>query len=294
MAPYSDEGRTAFVNFAREAVERYKGKQIIWEIWNEPNIEFWKPKTNVNDYAKLAIDTTSVIKSIDKSAFVIAPALSQFDYSYLNSLGKLGLFKYIDAVSIHPYKRGNPETVIDDYKKIKELVNQYPHNNNINIVSSEWGYPTTWKGINDMKQAQYCIREYLTNIMCNVNISIWYDWVDDGNDKNNMEHTFGTVYKDLTPKPTYYAIKTMNESINGYRYVKRMQTESKNDYMLMFKKGKKVVYAIWTTDKSHDINIELNNNNVKVVELMGKNYTDKGSNKKYKINIEENVKYIIN
>jgi hypothetical protein len=294
ISPYSEEGRKAFANFAKQAVEHYKGKQIIWEIWNEPNTEFWKPKPDAYDYSKLAIETINAIKSNDKNAFVIAPALSGFDYSYLNSLGEFGLFKYINAISIHPYRQNNPETVIEDYKKLKVLINKYSYNKNIEIFSGEWGYSTSWKNMNDMKQAQYCIREYLINIMSKVNVSIWYDWRDDGDNKNNQEHNFGTLYNDLTPKPTYYAIKTMNATLNGYNYVKRIDTESKNDYVLMFKKDNKVVYAVWTAVKSHDINIDLNSNKVEIIELMGKNYNDKSSNKKYKINIDENVKYILN
>jgi hypothetical protein len=294
LSPYSDNGRKAFANFVEKAVENYKGKQIIWEIWNEPNIGYWKPKPNADDYSKLAIEAINTIKAKDKNAFIIAPALASFDYSYLNSLGKSGIFKYIDAVSIHPYRQNNPETVINDYKKLRELISKYPHNKNIEVFSGEWGYSTSWKNINDMKQAQYCIREYLTNIMCGVNVSIWYDWRDDGTNKNNGEHNFGTVYNDLTPKPTYYAIQTVNTTLNGYKYIKRIDTISKDDYLLMFKKGNKVVYALWTTGKSHDINIDLKSNRVEIIELMGKKYTDKISNKDYKINVDENVKYILN
>lgn len=294
LSPHTDNGRKAFANFAEQAVEHYKGKQIIWEIWNEPNGGFWKPKPNADNYSKLAIETINAIRSKDKNAFIISPALSGFDYSYLNSLGKAGLFKYIDAVSIHPYRPKNPETVISDYKKLRELIQKYSHNKDIQIFSSEWGYSTSWENINDMKQAQYCIRGYLTNIMSGVNLSIAYDWRDDGTDKNNAEHNFGTVYNDLTPKPTYYAIKTMTTTLDGYRYIERIDTTSKDDYVLMFKKGNKIIYAVWTTSNSHNININLSSNKVEIIELMGKNYNDKASNKKYKINVDENVKYILN
>ncbi|AJA46763.1 hypothetical protein CPAST_c06630 [Clostridium pasteurianum DSM 525 = ATCC 6013] len=294
ISPHTDEGRKAFANFAKNAAEHYKDKGIVWEIWNEPNIGFWKPKPNAADYSRLAIDTINAIRSKDKNAFIIAPALAGVDYNFLNQLGRNQIFKYIDAVSIHPYRQKNPETVIEDYKKLRQLIQKYPHNENIEIFSGEWGYSTSWKNMNDMKQAQYCIREYLTNIMCGVNVSIWYDWKDDGTNKSNQEHNFGTVYNDLTPKPTYYAIQTMNTALNGYRYVKRIDTQSKDDYVLMFQKGDKVVYAVWTTGKSHDINIDLKNNKVQVIELMGKNYNDKGAKKKYKINLDENVKYILN
>lgn len=293
LAPYSDQGRMAFANFAKKAVEHYKGKQIIWEIWNEPNGGFWKPKPDADAYAKLALETIKAIRSKDNNTFIVAPALAGFDYSYLNSLGKTGLFKYINAISVHPYRESNPESVTMDYNKLRELISKYPHNKKIQIFSGEWGYSTTWKGIDDTEQAQYCIREYLTNIMNGVNLSIWYDWKDDGINKEDIQDNFGTVYNNMKSKPTYYAIKTMNESLNGYSYAGREDVGSNADYVLKFEKGNKIVYAIWTIDNGHDISINLKNKNVQVVELTGKKYNVMAYGKKYDIYIDENVRYVL-
>lgn len=295
LSPHTDEGRKAFTNFAKAAVERYRGKDIMWEIWNEPNGGFWHPKPNWEDYFNLTMEAIKGIKTIDKDAFIVAPAASEVQYNFFDYLGSKGLFKYIDAVSVHPYRRTNPETVIEDYKNLKNLIENYPHNKNIEIFSGEWGYSTSWEGMNETKQAQYCIRQYLSNIISGIDTSIWYDWVNDGNDKNNSEHNFGIMYNDLTPKSTYYAIKTMNETLQGYDYIKRVDTESKNDYVIMFKKGSKIAYAVWTTSpKSHDISISLENGEVQITELMGGTHKDKVSNKKYNINLDGSVKYILN
>lgn len=294
LSPYSNDGRRAFANFAKQAVGHYKNKQIIWEIWNEPNVAFWKPMSNSNNYFKLVMDTIYAIKSKDRNAYIIALALAKFDYVYLNSLGRLGLFNYINAISVHPYREENPETVIEDYKKMRVLIRGYNHNRNMGIISGEWGYSTSWAGMNDIKQAQYCIREYLINIMSGVNISIWYDWKNDGTNKNDSQHNFGTVNNNLTPKPTYYAIKTMNTTIDGYRYLRRIDTISNSDYVLLFKRGKKVIYVLWTTNRSHNVSINLKGNIVKVIELMGNSYKIKASDKKYNINIDNSVKYYLN
>ncbi|AGK95868.1 beta-galactosidase [Clostridium pasteurianum] len=294
LSPHTDEGRKAFTNFAKAAVERYRGKSIMWEIWNEPNGGFWHPKANWEDYFNLAMDAIKAIKSVDKDAFIAAPAASEVQYNFFDYLGSKGLFKYIDAVSVHPYRKSNPETVIEDYKNLKNLIENYPHNRNIKIFSGEWGYSTSWEGMSETKQAQYCIRQYLSNTISGVNTSIWYDWINDGNDKNNPEHNFGVMYSDSTPKPTYYAIKTMNETLKGYDYIKRVDTASKNDYVLMFRKGSKIAYAVWTTSsESHDINISVENNNVQIIDLIGGIRRDKASDKKYSINLDGSVKYIL-
>src|SRR5262249_17645906 len=43
-APRSPEARAAFARFAGAAVRHFRGKNVVWEIWNEPNLgEFWQP-----------------------------------------------------------------------------------------------------------------------------------------------------------------------------------------------------------------------------------------------------------
>lgn len=294
LAPYSDDGREAFSNFAMEAAKHYKGNPIIWEIWNEPNLQqFWKPNPNVDNYLKLAMKTITAIKSVDKNAFIIAPALSEIDYNYLNYLGENNFFNYIDAVSIHPYRRSNPETVITDYSKINDLIDKYPHKEGIKIFCGEWGYSTTWKDMDETKQAQYCIREYLTNLMCGVNLTILYDWKDDGTDKDNQEHNFGTVSNNLEPKTTYYAIKTLTNELKDYKFVKRIDCGEDSDYILMFEKDNKTAYALWTTDDSHEISIKLDSNKIKVVGFTGDSYEDSISDNLYKLDISNSVTYLI-
>lgn len=292
LAPYSDKGIKAFARFATQAVHRYKGNKIIWEIWNEPNAGSWKPKPDAYAYSKLAIDTSKVIRKEDRNAFIVAPALAGFDYPYLNTLGKNGLFQYINAISIHPYRLSNPETVISDYTVLRKLIDRYPHNKNIQIFSGEWGYSTTWNSMNDIEQAQYSIREYLINIMSGVNLSIWYDWKDDGTDKNNAENNFGCVYNNLEPKMAYYAINTLTSVLKNYKFVNRMDNGQSSDYILTFRKGNRKIYVLWTTGKSHKINIQLTCNKIKVVDIKGNAYSHKVIDNMYNIDISNSVIYI--
>lgn len=42
----TDEGREAYARFAAASVRHFKGRNVIWEIWNEPNVHFWKGTGN--------------------------------------------------------------------------------------------------------------------------------------------------------------------------------------------------------------------------------------------------------
>ena len=41
------EGRKAFARWAAAAARHFQGRGILWEVYNEPNTKFWKPKADV-------------------------------------------------------------------------------------------------------------------------------------------------------------------------------------------------------------------------------------------------------
>jgi beta-xylosidase len=102
-APHTDEGRAAFARFAGAAAARYKGRGVLWEIWNEPNLaQFWKPKPSADDYAALALATAKAVRAADAKATILAPGSSGFPWEFFETVFRSGLLAHIDAVSVHP------------------------------------------------------------------------------------------------------------------------------------------------------------------------------------------------
>jgi len=135
------EGREAFAKFAETAVKRYEGKEILWEIWNEPNLnQFWNPQPSVDAYTELVETTIPRIKKAVPSAIVIAPATSGIPMDWLEACFKKGMLDNIDALSVHPYRTPMPETVIKDYENLRKLIKNYSKGKDIPIISGEWGY----------------------------------------------------------------------------------------------------------------------------------------------------------
>src|ERR1051326_9187507 len=50
LAPMTDEGRQAFARFAAAGAARFQGRGVVWELWNEPNAAFWKPRPDAASY----------------------------------------------------------------------------------------------------------------------------------------------------------------------------------------------------------------------------------------------------
>jgi hypothetical protein len=168
-------------------------------------------------------------------------------------------------VSVHPYRQSAPESVADDYRKLRALIARYaPKGKSLPIISSEWGYSSAWQKFDEEKQGKYLPREMLTNLWQEIPVSIWYDWHDDGPDPNEPEHHFGTTHyptrngeaEIYEPKPAYIAMKTLARQLQGYSFNKRVFMESTDDCILLFRSTTdSVKLVVWTIEAEHDLKL---------------------------------------
>ncbi len=252
LSARTPESREAFAKFAAAAAARYRGRNIIWEIWNEPNIDrFWSPNPNPYEYLSLVIEAATAIRSEDPQAYIVGGAVSGVDISFLAICIRHGMLNYVDAVSVHPYRRERPETVLPDYEKLSALIRKYqPAGKNVALVSGEWGY-TTMQGRSEEEQARYFPRMMLLNAYAGIDFSIWYDFRDDGTDKRNGEHNFGLYRFDGREKPVLAAVRELSRNLTGKHFMRRLSSRS-DDFLLEFVDSKgKACLAAWTVRKDH-------------------------------------------
>jgi len=270
----TEEGLQAFNQYVKEATERYKNKGIIWEVWNEPNIQSWSPKK----YYDLLKQTSTTIKENDRSGYVVAPALaglSDESLTWLEQLFQEGALDYIDALSVHPYRSWSPETVSYEYKNLKELLKKYS-SKSIPIISGEWGYSTGngWYGLNltEEQQAAYLIRMILMNMLEDIPISVIYGWENDGTDEHNGEHHFGIRHHDTTyAKLAYEAINTFSYLTSNYQLLERIETDHLDDYVIKFiNDEEQELYIMWSVDSNHEIKFPLKKDEGQVFSMLGK------------------------
>ncbi|HEX7736522.1 MAG TPA: cellulase family glycosylhydrolase, partial [Ktedonobacteraceae bacterium] len=186
VGPHTDAVRQAFARFVAAAAAHFKGRGVIWEIWNEPdNVRFWSPAPTPAGYMALLKTAVPALRQADANALVIAPALtgmsSQYPaaWTYLENCFSLGLPGLVDAISVHPYRQDGPESVTADYRRLRSLIIRYAPKSKANmpIIDSEWGYSGTW--VSRELQAAYFVRLALMDRLNGLPISVWYDWQDD-------------------------------------------------------------------------------------------------------------------
>lgn len=268
-APHTDEGRAAFARYAAACAAHFRGKGVIWELWNEPNgAHFWRPAPNAEDYISLAKVVYPAVRKADPNAFMMGPALAGPGFDYLEDLLKRGLLDYVDALSVHPYGSVRPEDAYRYYETCRGLLRKYgPKDRELPIVSGEWGFSAV-KGITVDMQGQYLARKFLVNLANGIALSIWYDWIDDGPDPEEKEHHFGILFLDGSEKPSYKAVQTLTAELAGYRFTARLDSADE-DHLLLFTNGSRTCLAAWTTGAPHKITLPVDVDGFTSVGLLG-------------------------
>jgi hypothetical protein len=249
QSPHSDQGRAGFCAFASAALRHFAGHGILWEMYNEPNISFWKPKPNVDDYATLALAVGATVRQVAPHELYVGPATSEIDMRFVERCFAAGCLQYWDAVSVHPYRHRPPETAAADYRALRRLIARYAPTGAdglpkaIPLLSGEWGYSSGgWgKGYDEALQGRYLPRQWLSNLANDVLVSVWYDWHEDGTAENEGEDHFGSVrfpYLDgqqevYQPKPAYRAARTLAGELHGLRFDKALALGD-DEHVLLF------------------------------------------------------------
>ena len=298
VGPHTDAVRQAFARFAAAAVSHFKGSGIVWEIWNEPdNPRFWYPKPDADSYMALARTAIDAIRQADPHAIIVGPALVGLEpqyqdaWNFLERCFMLGLPALVDAISVHPYRLGPPESAAANYQRLRALLARYapPGKTNLPIVCSEWGYSLTW--VSEQQQAAYFARLYLINLMNNLPITIWYNW-QDGPDPKQREDNFGLITYHGQPKLDYSAAQTLIQELTHYHYTDRLSLFSNADYALRFTNDAASKHVAWTTGDAHTVTLSISGTSVMVTSMTGEKRTLPVVNGQMTLELSDSPQYL--
>jgi hypothetical protein len=267
----TDDERLAFGNFVRAMARRYKGRQVIWEIWNEPNIShFWRREAGetlstadaVKEYLALVDTVVPIIRQEDPSALIIGPAAANYNTPWLKEALTQGLLSRLDGLSVHPYQlAGRPELVIAQHNQVQGWI-PAPDKGKP-VFFTEVGY-STGTGANEVPveiQTKYLKRTYLMGLMLGTNATAIYSFVDA--DKNEpcaeADKCYGLfTHSSAQAKPGYSALTHLAESLSGFHYTQRISNAVPTVYILKFQnQAGSVRYAVWDSQTTTALAIKL-------------------------------------
>ncbi len=244
--PKSPAAISAFSRFCRLAIERYQGKGILWEIWNEPNHErFWEPVPNPTEFSTLLKATINELKATFPNEYIMAPGLSAFDFPYMESMFQQGALANLDAFSMHPYRPDPPENTLPDFGTLYQLLHRYKTpGQKLDVINSEWGYPGRTEA-DALNQLRYTVRQYLNPLVAGVPVSIHYDWSDSSLDPNARDSSFGLNDFYMQERAPLRLFRFYNQQLGGYTYKGRIDTGDDKIFALIFSNGLQEKLLIW-------------------------------------------------
>lgn len=247
VAQYTPEFAVAYADIVRKIVERYRGRIHEWEIWNEPNIHFWRGEKE--DYPKFVNVVGKAIRDADPSAKIVAASTCGIDFPFMDMCRDQGMV--FDTLSIHPY-RGNPV----ERTLLRELAAATNRTAGAKLYVTEFGWPTgTGEDIySEREQAAYHARCAMVCAGSGMVHSFYgYNLIDDGFDVSDRENNFGLVRRDFTPKPAYLAMAKVCRTFADGSPALESKTLSDGETVFVFSMGKSC--AIWA-DRRTRIDIE--------------------------------------
>lgn len=215
-----------WIVYIRNMVERYDGdgtddapgspRLTHWEVWNEPNLAFyWPPAPNAAEYAALLATTAATIREADPTATVVLGGLSGSGVNaegtgFLQQLYDLNVAASFDVVSVHLYVHpslGSIDQLTSALESTRRVMDEHGDvDKPLWLTEIGWSTaPDTW-GLPTVTQDE--VAGWLTEVYTAtlpVERIFWYNFRDQEPASLNVEHNFGLVNWDLTPKPTYHA-----------------------------------------------------------------------------------------
>ena len=210
---------------ARWAADHFKGRVAAWEVWNEPNLDyFWNG--SATDYVRLLKAAYPQFKAGDPTAEVVLGGPSYNDTGWLKNVYDAGAQGYFDVMATHPYQGvadAPPETpddgtmwTLSHVAAVHDLMVKHGDGDK-EIWFTEFGWSShpnqpdykNWeRGVTMQQQGDYLVRTiaYVRNKFPYVTHMFWYNERNRDSDDQQLAN-FGLLYRNLAPKPAYDALK---------------------------------------------------------------------------------------
>lgn len=219
-----------FGEFVFDLVTRYKDRIHSWELWNEPDIE-WYWRGTPEEFAAYVKIGAEAVRRADPEATIVLGGIA-YQPDFIRTLFRdHGVSPYVDVVNMHNYFEtwhNAPVEEIGEYiHRVDEVVERYGDGQP--LWMAEVGYSSVRQGahVSDDYTAYYAYEhtpEYqavqlvktITAALATDKLAAlaWYEVkdlppADQVIGDNNNRH-LGVAYNDHTPKPAEHALAFVN------------------------------------------------------------------------------------
>jgi polysaccharide biosynthesis protein PslG len=255
LPPNKTEQIAAYGHYAQAVARRFHGPDIVYEIWNEPNLDlYWPPVSDAAAYGELLAEATRLIREVEPNATILPAGLANENNPalFLHSLAMAGALDHVDGLNFHPYRFEGPENSLYDISEIESAATEHADRP---LWITEWGYSESWLAKRGQdprrRQAILIARLMLTAALAKAKAVLIYDLIDDGQDASNPEANFGLYDYDFQPKPAAAAFRTLGELMSKCDHYEFTSDLKREIMTATFSDKSNASHVIWTYRPGH-------------------------------------------
>lgn len=277
-APTSSEGLSGLKNYIAATIGHLP-EIDRFETWNEYNCGFNMygiTDPTPQNYLLLLKASYSQVKNSRSQSQMVGLCTATLPFEWIESVFALGGLKYMDAVSVHPYRWGKwnetPETLYADMNRLRQLVDKYADGKTLPIYATEVGWPVDWKyRVSSSRQADYIVRTYGNMLRAGVAMTTWYSFMK--TPSSHDQFAIGDLVNNTyIPRPSYSAIAAMTRVLDGAQYLGE-ESVPVPALCLKFKKHDKNIRMLWNpSDKPLSLAVNTKSS-ILLTDLMGQQYS---------------------
>ena len=255
-----------------EALRRVLETSFARFGWVSPCIEVGN---ELNFGMKAAECVEKVLRPVSEAQRKVAPecrvlsmGLGGVTQDWLKDFVAAGGFGLIDALSIHPGSSPRAPEFWEGWRgwvfrsQVLDAARACRENGGKDLWITEAYAPTNpdRTGLDLRTSADYLVRTYVCAIALDVKLTAWYQfqdgtWFAQRPNPADIEHNFGVVYTDLSPKPAYVAFAAMTEQLEGAKCLGRLDLGADDLYGVRFERDGEVVDVVWSYRERHETDI---------------------------------------
>jgi len=258
-----------WVNYCRTVAERYRGRIVGYQIWNEPNLsrEWGNQQPDAAGYTRLLAACSEAIRTADPAARIISAGLAPTgtndatatpDDVFLDAMYRAGFQQYVDAVGVHAPGFSPPAYGPDDaerdgrgrwasFRRVEDLRKiMLQHGDGARQMAIlEMGYTTDpvnedyrWFAVTEAQREQYMIAAY------EYIVEHWRPWVGlvsaiylqkPGWDHTNEEYWWSLSTFDRYHTPALMAMMRMPKFCDDFVVPQGPKNATEEEYLALVK-----------------------------------------------------------
>lgn len=236
----------AWSQYARKMAQRYDGKIRYWEIWNEPDISFFRG--NIDEYLEMMKSAHHELKAVNPDNKVLTGGFASFTHSHTKpNFQRDVLLRGKEFFDIHAFHGHSSferyaRTIDDKLIKLrKETDTKVPWFANETAINSMDGA--------EKFQAETLYKKFLFAWARGSIGYNWYNLRNDGYDKHDPEHHYGLMTNDFHPKAAYPAYNALAKYFSGMKFDRQLKLDD-NLWAFVFYGKDRIIIPAWNEVKT--------------------------------------------